>query len=456
MLDNEEFSQEEIKTDKLQENTIVQEEEYISVSKWKKERDKYLNEMAERYKVGKIVGCMMGIAVSAMIAAGVFFCVNVWHYYHKSGKALKSTAEVSNLTDTSVQVKLDNLQTLINSEFLYEADMSQLAEGMYAGMLAGLNDKYSVYYTKEEYNQLMEGESGEYEGIGVTVAIDSKDENVYIVSVYEGSPAEKAGIKSGDILEKVNGNAVKDKELDDVVNEIRKGENKTSVLTIIRDKKTMDIEVTREVVTVPSVAKTMLEDNIGYIGISQFAMNTAEQFTAAYKELEEQGMKGLVIDIRNNPGGLLTTVCDMLDSLLPEGLIMYELDKSGNRQEQHSDADYMLKVPMAVIVNENSASASEVFSGVVQDYNIGTIVGTTTFGKGVVQNIYPLNDGSAVKLTVEKYYTAKGQDINGKGITPDVVCEVPEKLKEQVTFAYKDDVQLHKAEEIVKEKIKNK
>lgn len=300
----------------------------------------------------------------------------------------------------------------------------------------------------------MEGESGEYEGIGVAVAEDSKDGKIYIVSVYEGSPAAKAGLKSGDILEKVNGNDVKDRELDDVVNEIRNGETKTSKLSILRDKKAMEVEVTRETVTVPSVAKTMLDDNIGYIGISQFAMNTSEQFTAAYKELEEQGMEGLIIDIRNNPGGLLTTVCDMLDSLLPEGLIMYEIDKSGNRQEQLSDADYMLKVPMAVLVNENSASASEVFSGVVQDYKIGTIVGTTTFGKGVVQNIYPLNDGSAVKLTVEKYYTAKGQDINGKGITPDVVCEVPEKLKEQVTFAYKDDVQLHKAEETVKKQIK--
>lgn len=454
MLDKEELNQEEIKNDKGQENSIVQEEEYIRLSEWNKERALYIEVINKEYKQGRFVGCMIGMILCLVLVAGSFLVFNVWDYFHKSGNALKPTAEVSNLTDKNILQKVDGLQTLINSEFLYEADMNQLAEGMYAGMLAGLNDKYSVYYTKEEYNQLMEGESGEYEGIGVAVAEDSKDGKIYIVSVYEGSPAAKAGLKSGDILEKVNGNDVKDRELDDVVNEIRNGETKTSKLSILRDKKAMEVEVTRETVTVPSVAKTMLDDNIGYIGISQFAMNTSEQFTAAYKELEEQGMEGLIIDIRNNPGGLLTTVCDMLDSLLPEGLIMYEIDKSGNRQEQLSDADYMLKVPMAVLVNENSASASEVFSGVVQDYKIGTIVGTTTFGKGVVQNIYPLNDGSAVKLTVEKYYTAKGQDINGKGITPDVVCEVPEKLKEQVTFAYKDDVQLHKAEETVKKQIK--
>ncbi len=455
MLENEDWNQNngDGNVSGSQENSIYQEEEYRSMEEWNKERDKYRRLIEAEYKQGKLVGSMVGMTVAFVLVLVVFLGYNYLHYQNKTGNAVKPTENASNLTDESIMQKVEGLQSLINSEFLYEADIDQLAEGMYAGLLAGLDDKYSVYYTKEEYNQLMEGESGEYEGIGVAVALDSKDNNIYIVSVYEGSPAAKAGLKSGDILEKVNGNSVKNKKLDDVVVEIRKGESKTSKLSIIRDKKSMDIEVTRETVTIPSVAKTMLNNNIGYIGISQFAMNTSEQFTKAYKELEAQGMKGLIIDIRNNPGGLLTTVCDMLDSMLPEGLIMYEIDKAGNRQEQLSDGDYMLKVPLAVIVNENSASASEVFSGVVQDYKIGTIVGTTTFGKGVVQNIYPLNDGSAVKLTVEKYYTAKGQDINGRGIIPDVVCEVPKKLKDQLTFAYKDDVQLHKAEEIVKDKI---
>lgn len=442
MIEPEE-QQQQMENSLLQSDPAREREEYIKMRK----------NMRKEYARGRQNGMIAGIAIACLIVVVVYLVSAIKNSDVIDPSKLKQ-AEGTVLEDAGVYQKVRAIESLLESEFLYDVDTDKLVEGMYAGLVAGLEDQYSAYYTEEQYQALMEDGSGEYEGIGVTVAQDTTNNQIHIVSVFEGSPAADAGLKAGDIITKVNDESADNMTMNDVVDKIRNGENKTSVITVLRKDKTKEISVTRENVTVPSVAKSMLDDDIGYIVISQFSMNTTEQFIQAYEELEKDGMKGLVIDIRNNPGGMLTTVCDMLDSLLPEGLIMYEVDKSGNKVEQKSDAEYMLNVPLVVLVNENSASASEVFSGVVQDYEIGTIVGTTTYGKGVVQSVIPFADGSAVKLTVQKYYTAKGQDIDGKGIQPDVVCEVPEELAGQTYFAYEDDVQLHKAEEIVKEKIK--
>ena len=235
----------------------------------------------------------------------------------------------------------------------------------------------------------------------------------------------KAGLQDNDILYKVEGKEVTGEDLTEVVSEI-KGEKGTDVeLTVLRgeDSEEITVAVTRDKIQAQTVEYKMLDDNIGYIAVSEFDVVTYDQYAEALEDLKEQGMNGLIVDLRNNPGGSLTTVCDMLDLMLPEGLIVYTEDKDGNRSEMKSDEEHQFNQPLAVLVNGNSASASEIYSGAIQDYGIGKIVGTQTYGKGVVQQIFDLDDGTCVKLTIAEYFTPNGRNINGKGITPDVEVE---------------------------------
>ena len=262
--------------------------------------------------------------------------------------------------------------------------------------------------------------------------------------------AAKAGLKKGDILFQVDGKDVSGKKLDEIVTEI-KGEKGTEVkLTVLRgeEREKVTTSVIRDTIEVQTVEYEMMEDQIGYLAVSEFDSVTYEQYQTALKDLEAQGMKGLVIDLRNNPGGNLDIVCEMLDLILPKGLIVYTEDKDGEKQEYTSDADYDYDVPMTVLINGNSASASEIFAGAVQDYEKADIVGTTSYGKGVVQSVYALKDGTCVKLTVAEYFTPKGRSINGKGITPDV--EVEYEYNEEEPEA---DNQLERAVEVLKQKM---
>lgn len=357
---------------------------------------------------------------------------------------------------TAVIKKISLLEQYIDTYYLRDTKKEQYADGIYKGLLASLKDPYSTYYTKEEYDEVMVKSTGSYCGIGATVTQDVKTGIITIVSPFEGSPAEEAGILSGDVVYKVDGKDVKGEDLSSVVSKMKGEEGTTVQLSLLRDKEMIEVTVTRKQIETPTVKSKMLEkddEKIGYIRVSAFEKVTAKQFRDSLEQLEQQGQKGLIIDLRGNGGGRLDTVVDMLDRMLPEGVIVSTKTKAGKGEEYKSTAKEQFDKPLVVLINGNSASASEVFAGAIQDYKVGKLVGTTSFGKGIVQTVFQLKDGSAVKLTTSEYFTPKGRNIHGKGLTPDVQVELDEGLAKKVEIKESDDNQLQKAIETVGEMI---
>ena len=359
--------------------------------------------------------------------------------------------ETLDMNLSQVKKKTGEIEELINAYYLDEIDGQKVEDTMYTGMVAGLEDLYSIYYSKEELESMEESISGAYSGIGATLTQDPDTGELSVVSCFDGTPAQEAGLQPGDVITGWNGKSVEGIELSELVSKIKTDPEEQLTLEIERDGETLEVELTRREVQIPTVEYEMLDNQIGYIRLVEFDEVTADQFKEALEDLENQNMEKLIIDVRNNPGGVLQVVCDMLDQLLPEGLIVYTEDKNGNRKEYTSDEEHQFTKPLAVLANENSASASEIFAGAIQDYGIGTIVGTTTFGKGIVQRTFYLSDGTGVKLTVAKYYTPKGHDIHKKGITPDVEIELDEELKNQSSISHEEDNQLQKAIEVLQE-----
>ena len=350
--------------------------------------------------------------------------------------------------DASSEEKLSVLKGLIDENYIGDVDEEALEEGIYKGYIQGLEDPYSVYYNEEETKDLYETTEGEYSGIGAVLSQDLESGVITLVQIYEDSPAAKAGLKDNDILTKVGDIEVTGMDLSEVVTYI-KGEKGTDVdLTVLRgeDAEEITVTATRDTVEAQTVKYEMLEGQTGYLSVSEFDSVTYAQYEEAMNELADQGMTGLIVDLRNNPGGNLNTVCEMLDLVLPKGTIVYTEDKDGKRETATSDDEHQINVPMVVLVNGNSASASEIYAGAIQDYGIGKIVGTQTYGKGVVQQIFDLGDGTSGKVTIAEYFTPNGRSIDGEGITPDV--EVEYEADENNPEA---DNQLEKALEVMKE-----
>lgn len=388
--------------------------------------------MADRnFKKGVIAGAL------GMALVGVGFFI---------GNNLAARLQGNVLSDPGNVQKLEYLEKLIDENYLGEKKEEDLAEGLYIGLIYGLGDPYSVYYTAEDYEEENSSTEGVYEGIGILMQKNTEG-GVKVVECYEGGPGEQAGLKEGDIISAVDGTDITEMETSQVSEMIKNSESGQVVLTVHREEVEDPLEITVEIrdVELPSVFHEMLNDETGYIRITEFKGVTYEQYMTAFSDLSDQGMENLVVDLRDNPGGLLSSVCDILNEILPEGLIVYTEDKYGNRTEEKSDGENSLDMPLAVLVNENSASASEIFAGAVQDYGIGTIVGTNTYGKGVVQSIYPLSDGSAVKLTVANYYTPNGNNINEVGIQPDVEVAVAPELLNKDEISHEEDNQLQAA-----------
>ena len=354
------------------------------------------------------------------------------------------------LSDSSHVQKIEYLEKMIDQEYLGEVDNAEMAEGIYAGLVYGLGDVYSRYYTADEYAQETASTDGAYAGIGVSIQ-KNKNGGVQIAECYEGGPGAEAGLQTGDVITAINDTDVTDMELSDVVSLIRENKDNTIVLTVFRENEEKSREISVDVtdVELPSVFGEMLDKKTGYIQITQFTGVTPQQYKDMFAELKDKGMERLVIDLRDNPGGLLTSVCDILREILPEGLIVYTEDKYGNREEENCNGKHQLDMPLAVLVNENSASASEIFAGAVQDHEVGTIVGTTTYGKGVVQELRQLSDGSAVKLTVSNYYTPNGNSINKVGIKPDVEVKLASELLNKDEITHEEDNQLQKALNVI-------
>lgn len=366
----------------------------------------------------------------------------------ESGQLFSSGEKV---LDSDTANKIETLAAYIQSSYYEDVDIEDLREGLYEGLFENL-DIYSQYYTAEEYESLLESSlEGTYCGIGTSLQQDTETMMVSVVRVYEGSPAEEAGLEAGDVIYMVDEYEATSMELSELVTYIRGEESTTVHLVTYRNGEEIEYDIERRNLTFPTVSSEMLDDSVGYIAVSEFTDATTEQFSTALDELQDAGMESLIVDLRSNPGGVLTTVCDMLDEILPEGLILYTEDREGNREEYMSTDDTSLDLPLVVLVDENSASASEIFAGAIQDREAGTIVGTTTYGKGVVQSIRTLSDGTAFKVTTHRYYTPGGTCIQDIGITPDVEIEYEFLGGEDDEYSYELDNQIQKALEILQE-----
>lgn len=413
--------------------------------------------MKKNFIKGLITGISSSLIIFVVVAAIYVMADGKVNDADKARtESLDYSQEQQSETYNEIMDKLAVMKMIVDNYFLEDVDPEVYAEGIYKGFINSLDDPYSTYYTADEYKSLIESSSGIYQGIGSTVSQDVKTGIITIVKPFKTGPAFEAGLLPGDIIYKVEGEEVTGVDLTEVVSKM-KGEEGTKVnMTIIRDGETkpMDFTITRRKIEVPTIEYQMLEDKIGYIVISEFDKVTVTQFSNAVDNLEDNGMKGLVIDVRSNPGGLLDAVVKMLDRLLPKGLIVYTEDKYGNKETEDAKDSIKLKVPLAVLINGNSASASEIFAGAVQDYEIGSIVGTTSFGKGIVQKVIPLPDGTAIKLTISKYFTPKGRNIHGTGIKPDIEVELDEELLKEVIIPLEKDNQLQEAIKEVKKQIK--
>lgn len=369
-------------------------------------------------------------------------------------KAVTTLAGLTNhISGENPQDKLERIDRIIDTYYLYEDEIDEdaLTEGMYAGYVEALGDPYSVYYTEEETKELLEGTSGEYSGIGAVLSQDYATNIITIVNVYEDSPAKEAGLLEGDILYQVDDREITDESLSEVVTWIKGDEGTEVILHVLRGNEQLELRAVRRKIEAHTVAYEMKDNQIGYIAVSEFDSVTYDQFKEALDTLEMQGMEGLVIDLRSNPGGNLDTVVEMLKLILPKGTIVSIRDKQGKEDVYACDGKNEFTKPLAVLVNQYSASASEIFAGAVQDYGLGKLVGMTTYGKGIVQQLVPLGDGTYLKLTVAEYFTPGGRNIHGVGINP--VIEIEYEPDEENPEA---DNQLDKALEIINEEIQER
>ena len=381
---------------------------------------------SQGFASGMIIGAVsafMAVILLILSVAAVCIAKGYIHIGVNGDVYIQSDAVTdSDGIGSEVEGKLNAIDSVLESFYFGDVDDETAKDNIYKAYLSSYGDKYTMYYTADEYKALKESTNGKFYGIGAVCQL-SGEGGVLLVDVYDNGAGYQAGLRSGDRVVNVDGRDITDMELSSAVALI-KGDKGTSVtLEVIRGTERLTFSAVRDAVEAKTVSYTLLDNNIGYLSISQFEEVTTKQFKAAVEDLQSQGMKGLVIDIRNNPGGLLDTVVGMLKYMLPDGLIVYTEDKQGNRKEYKGQDNDEFNLPLAVIVNGNSASASEIFAGAIQDYGKGTIIGTQTYGKGNVQTDKPLTDGSAIKFTIAKYFTPKGQDIHGKGVTPDMVVE---------------------------------
>jgi len=376
-----------------------------------------------KFAVGLIVGLVAGIcgcAVVVIIALLIMYSSDTFRLNYKATEKLKL------------------IETMIRDHYLHEDQITQdtLEDGMYKGMMDSLGDPYSVYLNSEDFKSMMDTTRGSFGGVGMNLTQDEDTKQIKVYKVISDSPAERAGIRDDDILFKVDGEDISKQELDSVVLKVR-GEKGSKVnLVFKRGDEEVTFDVVRDIIDMETVEYRMEdeENKIGYIYISEFDEVTYDQFMKALYDLQDQGMKSMILDLRENPGGNVDTVCDIADELLPEGKIVYVVDKEGHTKNYNSDAHQSYKGPMVVLVDQYSASASEILTGALKDYDLATIVGKKTYGKGIVQSIYPLGDGSALKITVEDYYSPNGHNIHGVGIEPDVEVELDvDKYKEDKT-----------------------
>lgn len=422
------------------------------------EKKKYNNIIKNFKKKKKLRVLAMGVALTLIIGVSVYAGNRLTAFGIlpiTSVSAVQSSLEKVN--DTENFKKVLEIREMLYRWYDGEIDDSKLAEGAIKGMVSSLGDQYTYYMNGKEFSDFKEKSQGNYMGIGIQVA--AKDGKIVVIAPIQGGPAEKAGIKTGDVILKVNGKPVSGNELDKAVS-MMKGTTKENIrLTLYREGKgEFDVDVMRDVIKTVNVKSEMIDGDIGYIEVLAFDEGTAKDFETQLKTLEDKGMKGLILDLRGNPGGFMKECVDLVSNFVPKDkVIVSTIDKYGNKEESVSKGGIAQGMPLVVLIDGGTASASEIVAGAIRDYDLGTLVGTTSFGKGIVQvvldKIGQEKDGTALKVTISKYYTPNGENIHKKGIGPDVTVEYPKELKEK-TYSRSTDPQFEKALEIIQEKIK--
>ena len=404
-------------------------------------------ENKKRYKVYRTIMLIVLVAFVTFMITSIGF----YQYFVKGNSLNKYLAFMTSDESQDISQLLDTYRSVINKYYLGEVDEESLKEGAIQGYIEGLGDPYTEYISKEDMEDYLQDTMGNFVGIGIYMVQDTKTNQIMVLSPIKGSPAERAGIKPGDYIISVNGEECTASDMTVIATKIKGEEGSTVKLQILRGEETLDFEITRENVIINPVEGEVLENNIGYIEFSSFDEDTAEQFKTEFEELQAQGITSLIIDLRNNGGGIVEEALDIAGYIADkDSVLLYEVDKDNNEEVEKNDDNPIINMPVIILTNENTASSSEILAGALKDLGKAKIVGTTTYGKGVIQQILTLPDGSGLKITTEKYLTPNRTEINEVGIEPDETVELPESVESIFNVERSQDTQLQKAIEMLK------
>ncbi len=382
------------------------------------------------------------IAVTAVITS---FCT--YKYLSENGGIMYAE---KNLSLEGLEETLQNFRAAFEKEYIGEINDEAMVESAIKGYVSGLGDEYTTYYTKEEMEDLMEETEGNYVGIGIYISAYKESNEIVIIKPMEGSPAEEAGLLPGDIIKKVDGIEYNGDTIDEMTNKIKGPEGTKVKVEIKRKNQNKEIEVERRKIIISHIDSKMINESIGYISISDFEGGCAQEFEENYRNLEKQGVNSLIIDIRNNGGGLVDEAIAILELITDKGsTLLITTDKNEAEEITKSEKNPIINMPIVLLVNEYSASASEIMAGALKDNNRATLVGVTTYGKGVIQKVYPLTDGSGLKMTTNEYFTPNHNKINKIGIEPNKKIDLPKEIKNKTNITEEEDIQLQKAIEIL-------
>ena len=402
----------------------------------------------EENKTQRVYKIIMLVVLTAVITA----LITTIAIYKLGGTAVGNVEKnVVQGNNSNITYTLSNFRNIIDKYYLGEVDDKALLEGAIKGYVAGLDDPYSEYFTKEELEDYKEDTMGNFTGIGIYMVKNTERNVIQVLAPIKGTPAEEAGILPGDIIYKINDEVYTGDQMTEASSKI-KGENGSKVkLQIIRDDKTIDVEVERKNIKVNHVESKVIDNTIGYLKLSTFDEGCAKEFKEKLEELKKQNITSLVVDLRNNGGGIVDEALDIADLLIEKDTtLLITTDKNGKEEVKKAKARKAIDVPVIVLTNENSASSSEILAGALKDNNAAKIVGTKTYGKGVIQELLTLSDGSGLKITTNEYYTPNKNKINKVGIEPDEKVELPEEYKNKLTIPEDKDTQLQKAKEMLK------
>ena len=401
----------------------------------------------KKYRIYRTIMLVILAAFITFMVTSICF----YQYFVKGNSLNKYLTLMTSDGSQDISQTLETYKSLINKYYLGEVDEESLKEGAIKGYIEGLNDPYTEYISKEDMDDYLEDTMGNFVGIGIYMVQDTESNRIMVLAPIKNSPAEKAGIKPGDLIISVNGEECTADQMTAIATKIKGEEGSTVKLQILRGEETLDFEITRENIVVNPVEGEVLENNIGYIEFSSFDENTAEEFKTKFEELQAQGINSLIIDLRNNGGGIVDEALQIADYIADkDSVLLYEVDKDNNETVEKSENDPIINMPIIILTNESTASSSEILAGALKDLGKAKTVGTKTYGKGVIQQILTLPDGSGLKITTEKYLTPNRTEIHKVGIEPDETVELPDGVDNSYNIDRAQDTQLQKAIEMLK------